>query len=450
MPTTNSQLLLAVATAATALGGASATQVYLYVVPINSVATSTPSKISYNFSPSALAAADTFTITHDFQRYAADDAVACTLESTSPQVSDSSGTYTCVASGSGTVLTCTLDTGAVISGYNTVACTTNIAANPAVGTHTTTMVTTNDATASDPSSVTYTAVVSGKCGGNAVTATNIATASMIDVSYVAEEGYDAVALELDGLFEFDCGEGYQLKASPEGITATGLVAAMKVACCENASVSGKCSGNTATGEFLAQQADDGTFQFQCGTGTTLKSSSATITMKLTSNNMDDFGLNNICCSVSGKCSGNTATADSLAQQADDGTFQFQCGTGTTLKSSSATITSDGTNAVCCDMDTPDTPSVSGKCSGNTATADFLAQQADDGTFQFQCGTGTTLKSSSATITVVMSRINMEDVGLNNICCDMDTPSVSDTCKFNSYENIIDRLIVAYFNQYLLT
>jgi hypothetical protein len=55
MPTTNSQLLLAVATAATALGGASATQVYLYVVPINSVATSTPSKISYNFSPSALA-----------------------------------------------------------------------------------------------------------------------------------------------------------------------------------------------------------------------------------------------------------------------------------------------------------------------------------------------------------------------------------------------------------
>ena len=327
MPTTNSQLLLAVATAATALGGASATQVYLYVVPINSVATSTPSKISYNFSPSALAAADTFTITHDFQRYAADDAVACTLEST--QVSGSSGTYTCVASGSGTVLTCTLDTGAVISGYNTVACTTNIAANPAAGTHTTTMVTTNDATASDPSSVTYTAVVSGKCGGNAVTATNIATASMIDFNYVAEEGYDAVALELDGLFEFDCGEGYQLKASPEGITATGLVAAMKVACCENASVSGKCSGNTATGAFLAQQ-------------------------------------------------------------------------------------------------------------------------ADDGTFQFQCGTGTTLKSSSATITVVMSRINMEDVGLNNICCDMDTPSVSDTCKFNSYENIIDRLIVAYFNQYLLT
>ena len=395
MPTTNSQLLLAVATAATALGGASATQVYLYVVPINSVATSTPSKISYNFQQfqptSALAAADTFTITHDFQRYAADDAVACTLESTSPQVSDSSGTYTCVASGSGTVLTCTLDTGAVVAAvYNTVACTTNIAANPAAGTHTTTMVTTNDATASNPSSVTYTAVVSGKCGGNAVTATNIATASMIDFNYVAEEGYDAVALELDGLFEFDCGEGYQLKASPEGITATGLVAAMKVACCENASVSGKCSGNTATGEFLAQQADDGTFQFQCGTGTTLKSSSATITMKLTSNNMDDFGLNNICCSVSGKCSGNTATADSLAQQADDGTFQFQCGTGTTLK------------------------------------------------------------SSSATITVVMSRINMEDVGLNNICCDMDTPSVSDTCKFNSYENIIDRLIVAYFNQYLLT
>ena len=333
MPTTNSQLLLAVATAATALGGASATQVYfLNVVPINFVATSTPSKISYNFSPSALAAADTFTITHDFQRYAADDAVACTLESTTPQVSDSSGTYTCVASGSGTVLTCTLDTGAVVAAvyyYNTVACTTNIAANPAAGTHTTTMVTTNDATASDPSSVTYTAVVSGKCGGNAVTATNIATASMIDFNYVAEEGYDAVALELDGLFEFDCGEGYQLKASPEGITATGSVDAMKVACCENASVSGKCSGNTATGDSLAQQADDGTFQFQCGTGTTLKSSSATITMKLTSNNMDDFGL-------------------------------------------------------------------------------------------------------------------------NNICCDMDTPSVSDTCKFNSYENIIDRLIVAYFNQYLLT
>jgi hypothetical protein len=332
MPTTNSQLLLAVATAATALGGASATQVYfLNVVPINFVATSTPSKISYNFSPSsALAAADTFTITHDFQRYAADGAVACTLESTIPQVSDSSGTYTCVASGSGTVLTCTLDTGAVVAAVtNKVACTTNVAANPAAGTHTTTMVTTNDATASDPSSVTYTAVVSGKCGGNAVTATNIATASMIDFSYVAEEGYDAVALELDGLFEFDCGEGYQLKASPEGITATGLVAAMKVACCENASVSGKCSGNTAT-------------------------------------------------------------------------------------------------------------------------ADFLAQQADDGTFQFQCEMGTTLKSSSATITVVMSRINMEDVGLNNICCDMDTPSVSDTCKFNSYENIIDRLIVAYFNQYLLT
>ena len=301
MPTKN-KLLLTVATAATAFGGASATQVASFTVtPTNLVATSTPADIAYVFTPTvALAERSTtgttltFTITHSAQRYATNGAVVCAMVGTG-----TTGTITCAASGStGTILTCTLDTDAVVAAaVNVVACAGNMSPNPAAGAQTTTMVTTDDADASAAATTTYTAVVSGQCSGNAVSATDLAKASVDASAEVSAEGVKPP----NGLFEFACGGGFNLRASPETITLSGDGAdAKKAVCCiaagtaeaSSASVDvvGKCSGNTATAPDLAEASTTGegaTYQYACGDGKKLKTTASQITGKTTEVCCDD-------------------------------------------------------------------------------------------------------------------------------------------------------------------
>ena len=348
MPTKN-KLLLTVATAATVLGGASATQVASFTVaPGNLVATSTPPHILYGFTPLALAETETFTITHSAQRYATNGAVVCSIAGTG-----TSGTITCAASGSsvGTILTCTLDTDAVVAAaVNVVACALNISPNPAAGAQTTTMVTTKDADASAAATTTYTAVVSGQCSGNAVSATDLAKASVDASAQANAEGVKPPT----GLYEFECGAGHMLKASSETITLSGADAnAKKAVCCD--ARAGKCAGNAATATDLAQATDPpGEFHFACGEGYVLRASPETITLS----GADADAKKAVCCiaagtaepssaDVVGKCSGNTATATDLAEEADDETFQFSCPPEKTLKPSASQITGKTIDA-CCD------------------------------------------------------------------------------------------------------
>ena len=360
MPTKN-KLLLTVATAATAFGGASATQVASFTVtPTNLVATSTPADIAYVFTPTvALAERSTtgttltFTITHSAQRYATNGAVVCAMVGTG-----TTGTITCAASGSttGTILTCTLDTDAVVAAAeNYVVCNSNMSPNPAAGAQTATMVTTDDADASAAATTTYTAVVSGQCSGNAVSATDLAKASVDASAEVSAEGVKPP----NGLFEFECGAGHMLKASPETITLSGGDAGAKKAVCCDARA-GKCAGNAATATDLAQPtAPPGEFHFACGEGFNLRASPETIT--LSGDGAD--AKKAVCCiaagtaeassasaDVVGKCSGNTATATDLAEASTTGegaTYQYACGDGKKLKTTASQITGK-TTEVCCD------------------------------------------------------------------------------------------------------
>jgi len=404
MPTkmpTNSKLLLTIVTAATALGGASATQVASFeMIPSNLVATSTPTVITYTFTPTvALAPTETFTITHNVQRYAANDAVTCVHVDS---VVNNAGSITCVASGgllgdpafTGTILTCTLESTkyetAVISadGEAWAQCTSNIFANPAPGAQTTTMVTTNDVTEyadefGDAASVTYTADVFGKCSGNAVTDTNLAK-NVVD--YVHGEKI------ANGLFEFDCGPVHLLKANPDTITATGDAVAMKTACC--APRTGKCAGNAASAGVLTQASTPaGSFQFDCGD----------FILKTTANTIDwvtgagaDSQIALCCDDPAGMCmsiNGIDVNFCGTGKVYDAGARDLSCASDPCSKEGETYHDADVRD--CCKFVNP----VSGKCSGNTATATDLDEEVNsDGTFQFACGDGSKLKESSATIT----------------------------------------------------
>ena len=85
--------------------------------------------------------------------------------------------------------------------------------------------------------------VSGKCGGNSVTATNFDVGCRCDPNSPSNI-----------VFKFDCGAagaGYKLKGSPQEIDATGStdLAVLKTTCCD--AVAGKCGGNAATATDLA-------------------------------------------------------------------------------------------------------------------------------------------------------------------------------------------------------
>ena len=123
----------------------------------------------------------------------------------------------------------------------------------------------------------------------------------------------------------------------------------------DAAVAGKCGGNAETATDLAEASDpSGTFQFECGDGFSLKASPATIALS----GATDDEKKAVCCEadpVTGKCGGNAETATDLDEASGSGTFQFECGDGFSLKASPATIalsgaTDDEKKAVCCEAD----------------------------------------------------------------------------------------------------
>ena len=112
--------------------------------------------------------------------------------------------------------------------------------------------------------------------------------------------------------------------------------------------------------------------------------------------------------VAGMCSANSATATGLAEASTPaGTFQYACGTGFQLKTTSATVFVDGADdaakkAQCCNA------IISGMCEGNTKTATGLEPHGTaptrrlashlPGTFQFKCAVNKRLKANAAAIT----------------------------------------------------
>ena len=123
-----------------------------------------------------------------------------------------------------------------------------------------------------------TAAVSGKCGGNDATATGLDEASTPA-----------------GTFQFACGTGYSLKATPDTIAASVAATdagATKTTCCDQ-DTAGKCGGNAASATEIDEASDPaGTFQFACGTGFTLKKNPEGITPEDAS---DAAGMKNECC-----------------------------------------------------------------------------------------------------------------------------------------------------------
>jgi hypothetical protein len=210
--------------------------------------------------------------------------------------------------------------------------------NPAAGAQTTTMVTNgNDVTESDAATTTYTAVVSGQCSGNAVSATDLAKASVDASAQANAEGVKPPT----GLYEFECGAGHMLKASPETITLSGADANAKKAVCCDANAN-KASGDEC--DFRGQLRYC-TKRSACTTGEWSYGSTANPSCDVAGS---DYRLpDTLVCCLGGKCSGNAATATDLAEEADDETFQFACGDGKTLKPSASQITGKTIEA-CCD------------------------------------------------------------------------------------------------------
>ena len=118
--------------------------------------------------------------------------------------------------------------------------------------------------------------MAGKCGGNAASAVGLAEAS-----------------DPAGSFQFACGSGFLLKPTPETIALAGAdAAAKKATCC--AAVAGKCGGNAASAAGLAEASDPaGSFQFACGSGFLLKATPETIALA----GADAAAKKTTCCAV---------------------------------------------------------------------------------------------------------------------------------------------------------
>jgi hypothetical protein len=232
----------------------------------------------------------------------------------------------------------------------------------------------------------------GKCSGNAVTATSFAEASTPT-----------------GTFQFACGTGFHLKADSATITAFGATDALKKRQCCDATVAGKCAGNSKTATGLVPQGSRrlaahlaGTFKFKCDAGKHLKANPTSIV----------GATDAACCDadVAGMCSGNTATATDLAEvalagsqtldsgvgdtaDAIAGTFQYACGSGYLVKSSAVALSSavGGASATPAQKKDQCCEALYGRCSGNKATAADLATPASPATspqtFGYACGAG---------------------------------------------------------------
>ena len=249
--------------------------------------------------------------------------------------------------------------------------------------------------------------VAGKCSGNTATATDLAEVAVAG-SLTQDGGVADTAAAIVGTFQFACGSGYLVHSSADALSGA-TPSLKKDQCCEK--LYGKCSGNFAQATGLAKQTG-ATYGYECGAGFHYKPLSEGIKTPITGS------VKTACCDadVVGKCSGNTLTATGLAKPSTPaGTFQFNCGTGYTLKTSASTTIApsgadDATLKVqCCDKVT--------MCAGNTATAKpwFAEASTPAGTFQYACGKGYTLKSS-ATTTIATST---DDATLKVQCCDAE-------------------------------
>jgi hypothetical protein len=101
--------------------------------------------------------------------------------------------------------------------------------------------------------------VSGKCGGNTASATDLAEAS-----------------DPAGTFQFACSTGFTLKASPEGITPADAsdAAATKTECCESELPTCTKSDNTA----MTAKCDCGGAGYECDEGNYCYDKTATTTV----------------------------------------------------------------------------------------------------------------------------------------------------------------------------
>merc|ERR1712159_833604 len=162
-----------------------------------------------------------------------------------------------------------------------------------------------------------------------------------------------------------------VKAS--SVSLSGSDAAAKKATCCTEDVSGKCSGNTASATDLAEQANDG-YQFACGAGFTVKASSVSLS------GSDAAAKKAACCDANQACGAATCPAGYTAKSS---------ASATACAGSTCDFSSGSDKGTCCDA-------VSGKCSGNAATATDLAE-ASGTTFQFACGAGFTVKGSSVAL-----------------------------------------------------
>ena len=161
--------------------------------------------------------------------------------------------------------------------------------------------------------------VSGKCGENKNTATDLAE------------------LNSAGVYQFACGAGYTLKANSVTITlahnyAGDPAVAKRERCCD--AVSGKCSNNAATANTATEASTPaGSFQFACG-DEFLKPNSATISVDF------DGEKKPACCEIP-KCSSQNTNANF-------------CGTGKELdlaklnsNCDAAACNSDASRTACC-------------------------------------------------------------------------------------------------------
>jgi hypothetical protein len=258
----------------------------------------------------------------------------------------------------------------------------------------------------------------GMCAGNDMTATDL---DMLDTAPTSTNF---------GTYHYACGPGYVLKNGKldsdraQNIQLSGDTPELKrELCCIQ--IKDMCAGNGATTTGLAEPADDGTFQYNCGTSHTLRPTSKELHIKepfiKSGGTATADQLRDLCCEPIITCSGNLKEASGRSQKASDGSFQYACPDGLNLKSNGNFLpfpSGAGARAqVCC-------AAVSGMCAGNKKAAPKLVlhEKASDGTFQYPCGAGYLL-TAKARDTVGLSLENTADgVSLTgparrSVCCD---------------------------------
>jgi hypothetical protein len=234
--------------------------------------------------------------------------------------------------------------------------------------------------------------VSSKCGGNTATAAglDIASTPAGTFQFACGTGYSLKA-NPDTIAAPD--------AATNAIDTKTTCCDQVSAASSTSDVAGKCGGNAASATGLDEASTPaGAFQFACGTGYSLKATPDTIAASVAAT--DAGATKTTCCDqdTAGKCGGNTVTATNLAEASSGGTetFQFACGTGFTLKASPEGITpADASDAAatkteCCDAELP-------TCTKSDNTA--MTAKCDCGGAGNECDAGKYCYDKTATTTV---------------------------------------------------